>query len=450
MLPVVALVGRPNVGKSTLFNRLIKSQRALVANFPGLTRDRIYGEGCIDERSFIVIDTGGIEPEQATNVFTRQVELALQEAHLILFITDARAGLTPADSRLAKQLRKLSKPMMLVVNKIDNLDSDAVIADFYELGFTDVLAIAAAHGRGLQTLSTQLIKQLPTVAADQHTDATEVDQFDGIKIAVIGRPNVGKSTLVNRLLGEERMVVLDLPGTTRDSVYIPCDYRGDRFTLIDTAGVRRRQRVQQTVEKFSIVKTLQAIDDANVVICVLDATENVTEQDLRLLGFALESGRALVIAVNKWDGLSTDQRSFIRKELDRRLRFVNYATYQFISALHGSGVGDLFGLAKAAYRSATKSLSTPQLTKLLQQAVQQHAPPVVKGHRIKLRYAHVGGYNPPIIVIHGTQTNALPGSYHRYLANFFREKLRLTGTPIQLQLRNSDNPYAGDNKRRKR
>lgn len=447
MLPVIALVGRPNVGKSTLFNRLTKSHRALVANFPGLTRDRIYGEGRIDDRAFIVIDTGGIEPNQTDDVFTHQAELALQEADIILFMTDARAGVTPADSTLLKKLRKLTKPILLIVNKIDGLDPAVAINDFYQLGLPTVIAIAAAHGRGLQHLSKQLLDQLPS--SSSCNEATQPTQTDGIKIAVIGRPNVGKSTLVNRLLGEERMVVLDLPGTTRDSVYIPCEYLGERFTLIDTAGVRRRQRVQQTVEKFSVVKTLQAIDDANVVISVLDATENVTEQDLRLLGFALESGRALVIAVNKWDGLTSDQRAFIRKELDRRLRFVDYATYHFISALHGTGVGDLFGLVKKAYHAATKPLSTPQLTQLLQLAVQQHAPPIVKGHRIKLRYAHVGGYNPPIIVIHGTQTNALPGSYQRYLANFFRDKLKLAGTPIQLQLRNSDNPYTAPTKRRK-
>ncbi|MCD6056418.1 MAG: der [Gammaproteobacteria bacterium] len=444
MLPVVALVGRPNVGKSTLFNCLTQSRQALVADFPGLTRDRIYGESFIDDKRYILIDTGGIEenPFQTDNPMAHQAKLALEEADLILFITDARAGLLSADLTLAQHLRKLKKPVLCVVNKIDGLDETTAMSDFYRLGFSDLLPIAASHHRGIKTLITQLGAQLPFQEAVSE-EIPDGDTEKSIKIAIVGRPNVGKSTLVNRLLGEERVVVLNSPGTTRDSIYIPCQYRNDAFTLIDTAGVRQRHRVTETVEKFSIIKTLQAIEDANVVICVLDATENITEQDLRLLGFILESGRALVIAVNKWDGLTSDQRRLIHQEIDRRLPFVSYAKIHLISALHGTGVGDLLAFAKDAYRSAMKSVPTHKLSALLKEAVTQHQPPIVKVHRIKLRYAHMGGHNPPIIVIHGTQTQHLPGSYQTYLANFFRKHLKLIGTPIRFQFRNSENPFAG-------
>ena len=424
MLPVIALVGRPNVGKSTLFNCLTQSRQALVADYAGLTRDRIYGQASIEDKDSIIIDTGGIEQTLASdNPLAHQTRLALEEADLIVLMLDAKAGLLPADIALAKHLRKLAKPVVCIVNKIDGLDSASVTNEFYQLGLPDLIPMAAIQGRGVNQLTKKLAALLPESAAN--IPAEPVTQNEGIKIAIVGRPNVGKSTLVNCMLGEDRVVVLDLPGTTRDSVYIPCTYQDGAFTLIDTAGVRRGKHIRSAIEKFSIVKTLQAVNDANVVIYVLDATEKITEQDLRLLGFVLESGRALVIAVNKWDGLSSAQRTFMRKELDRRLQFVRYATYHFISALHGSGVGDLFTLVKEAYLSATKPVTTPQINTLLQKAVIQHPPPLSKGHRIKLRYAHVGGYNPPIIVIHGTQTHALPGSYRRYLENFFRQKLKL-------------------------
>lgn len=441
MLPVIALVGRPNVGKSTLFNSLTKSRQALVADYAGLTRDRIYGQAHIADKPSIVIDTGGIERTLASdNPLTHQTRLALEEADVILFMLDAKAGLLPADMALAQHLRKLAKPVLCVVNKIDGLDAASLTSEFYQLGLPDLIPMAAIQNRGVHQLAQKLASLLPKSVDDLPTEPV-ADRL-GIRIAIVGRPNVGKSTLVNCMLGEDRVVVLDLPGTTRDSVYIPCRYQNDDFTLIDTAGVRRGKHIRSAIEKFSIVKTLQAVDDANVVIYVLDATEKITEQDLRLLGFVLESGRALVIAVNKWDGLSAEQRSFMRKELDRRLQFVRYATYHFISALHGSGVGDLFTLVKEAYLSATKPVSTPQINALLQKAVTQHPPPLSKGHRIKLRYAHIGGYNPPIIVIHGSQTHALPGSYRRYLENFFRQKLKLNGTPIRLHCHNSDNPFA--------
>lgn len=437
MLPVIALVGRPNVGKSTLFNRLTKTRDAIVANVPGLTRDRQYGEGRLGSQPYIVVDTGGIgeQTEHIDNAMTQQAELAIQEASAILFLVDARVGMTPADELIAHQLRQTAKPVIIVLNKIDGVNSDIAQAEFYALGMGEPMPIAAAHGRGVM----QLIEHVIT-----HVDSPDIvddTQDDSLHLAIVGRPNVGKSTLVNRLLGEERVVVFDQPGTTRDSIYIELERRDQHYTLIDTAGVRRRARVNESVEKFSVIKTLQSIKEANVVLLLLDAREGITEQDLHLLGFILDAGKALVIAVNKWDGLSSDDREEVKRELHRRLTFIDFASIHFISALHGSGVGDLFPDIDLAFSSAMRELPTPVLTGILQDAVTAHTPPLVRGRRIKLRYAHAGGKNPPIIVIHGNQTASVPDAYKRYLMNAFRRTLKLKGTPVRIEFKSGDNPY---------
>jgi GTP-binding protein len=440
MLPSIAIVGRPNVGKSTLFNYLTRSRDALVANEPGVTRDRQYGEGVFAERRFIVIDTGGLEDteNEIHQEISQQTSAALEEAQIIFWVTDARAGLTVIDQQIAEKLRGLPKPIYLLVNKSDGLDKDIACAEFYATGIPHIFAITATQGRGITTL---LETALPA-ASEQETLS---DLESGTKVAIVGRPNAGKSTLVNRILGEERVVVFDAPGTTRDSIFIPFERRGKKYTFIDTAGVRRRRSIennpQHSVEKFSVIKTLQAITEANVVVFVVDAREGLSDQDLHLLGYILDAGRALVIAVNKWDGLAADKKAWVEKELDRRLVFVRYARVHFISALHGTNVGHLFTSIDEAYRSATRKLATPKLTEVLERAVHEHQPPAVIGRRIKLRYAHQGGSNPPIIVIHGNQTQALPSSYHRYLANYFRETLSLKGTPIRIELKSGDNPY---------
>ena len=437
MLPVIAIVGRPNVGKSTLFNRLTKSRDALVANMPGLTRDRQYGQGKVGDKAYIVIDTGGISGDEVgiDAHMARQSKLAMEEADSILFLFDAREGLNPIEQNLAGILRQQNKPIYIVVNKTDGLDETVVLADFYALGLGEPLAIAAEHGRGIPYLMQQVCQDLP----DNLTLDKESPQ--SIKIAIIGRPNVGKSTLINRMLGEDRVVVYDQPGTTRDSIFLPLERHGQHYTLVDTAGVRRRKRVQDAVEKFSIIKALQAIAQANVVINVLDAQEGITDQDLHLIGFALDAGRSLVIAINKWDGLQQEAKQQIKEEIERRLLFVNFARLYFISALHGTGVGNLYEAVGEAYNSATQTLSTAQLTETLQQATTKSPPSLVRGRRIKLRYAHSGGRNPPVIVIHGNQTGAVPTHYKRYLVNFFRQSFNLVGTPIRLEFKSSDNPY---------
>jgi len=444
MLPVIAIVGRPNVGKSTLFNCLTKTRDALVANQRGLTRDRQYGRGEFEEHPFIVIDTGGIAEDegQFDALVSKQVNCAIDESDIILFMVDARDGVTPADEEIANKLRKeIKKPVFLVVNKIDGLDAAVASAEFFSLGFGDPISIAASHQRGIKELLQKIFVETRFLASQ--SDMTEqtvetrliASQSTSCKVAIIGRPNVGKSTLVNRILGEERVIVFDQPGTTRDSIYIPFERRGQHYTIIDTAGVRRRGKVFETIEKFSIVKTLKAIEDANVVLFLIDGQQEVAEQDLKLLGLVLESGKSLVIAVNKWDGLSDYEKERIKQELDRRLVFVSYAKIHFISALHGTGVGNLFKSIDQVYKSATKKLSTPLLTRILEKAVEMHQPPLVGGRRIKLRYAHAGGKNPPIIVIHGTRVSSLPASYKKYLENVFRETLHLVGTPIRIQLR---------------
>jgi GTP-binding protein len=441
VLPVIALVGRPNVGKSTLFNRLTRSRDALVADQPGLTRDRKYGIGKLGDRPYLVVDTGGLsgEGEGVDVLMEQQVAAAIEEADHVFFLVDAKAGCSGSDEEIAERLRRTGKPVTPVVNKSENLEQEMAEAEFHHLGLGAPVAIAAVHGRGVKTLINGVLGSFP----EEAEEGAESDQEKGIQIAVVGRPNVGKSTLVNRLLGEERVVAFDKPGTTRDSIFISFTHDGHPYTLIDTAGVRRRARVKEAVEKFSVIKTLQAIEQANVVLLILDAQQEISEQDASLAGHILESGRALVVAINKWDGLEPDQRDWIKEELDRRLPFLDFAEKRFISALHGSGVGDLYSAVDKAYTNAMRKMATPELTRILEMAVQEHQPPLVRGRRIKLRYAHQGGLNPPIVVIHGNQTDAVPDPYKRYLANRFRKVLNLDGTPIRLEFRSGENPYQG-------
>jgi GTP-binding protein len=440
MIPVIALVGRPNVGKSTLFNQLTRSRDALVANFPGLTRDRKYGEARVGNRPFVVIDTGGIsgDEEGIDSRMAGQSLAAVEEADAVLLMVDAREGLNPSDQALVQHLRQRNKSFHLVINKIDGLNEDLATGDFYALGVESMFSIAASHGRGVRAMIDSVL-----AAFGDSEEAPEHTGFpDSIRVAVVGRPNVGKSTLVNRLLGEERVVVFDQPGTTRDSIYIDYERNDQNYTLIDTAGVRRRKNVSETVEKFSIVKTLKAVSDAHVVILVMDAREGIVDQDLHLLGHCIEAGRGLVLAVNKWDGIEPDRRDWIKRELGRRLQFADYAETHLISALHGTGVGHLYRSINAAYQSATRKLNTNTLTRILEGAVLDHAPPMVDGRRIKLRYAHAGGQNPPLIVIHGNQTAKVPNSYRRYLEKVFRRELDLVGTPVRIEFRTGDNPFA--------
>ena len=438
MMPVIALVGRPNVGKSTLFNRLTRSRDALVADFAGLTRDRKYGEGNAAELNFIVIDTGGITGnEEGLDLrMSEQSLLAIEEADITLLLVDAREGLLPDDHQLVEYLRKKSRPYFLVVNKTDGLDPDVALADFHQLGCENIFAIAASHGRGVNKMIEEVLAPFP----EQQDDA-DIAESSGVKIAVAGRPNVGKSTLVNRILGEERVVVYDHPGTTRDSIYIPYERRGKSYTLIDTAGIRKKGKTNEAVEKFSVVKSLQAIRDANVVVLLLDAREGIVEQDLHLLGYVLDSGRALVIALNKWDGMDDYAKDQVRKAIQRRLVFIDFAKIHFISALHGTAVGELYASIDKAYASASLKLNTNKLTLLLERITESHAPPIINGRRIKLRYAHPGGNNPPIIVIHGKQTDKVPAHYVRFLEKSFRKFLKMEGTPIRIELVSDDNPF---------
>ena len=444
MLPVIALVGRPNVGKSTLFNRLTKSRDALVADLPGLTRDRKYGEGQLGEdQNYIVIDTGGITgDEQGIDYeMAKQSLQAIDEADIVLFLVDGRAGLNPADEVIANYLRKTSKPCHLVVNKTDGLNPDVVIGDFFSIGLGHPLAIAAAHGRGVTSLIEYVLEELPDLTEESLEVMAQVQK--GIKIAVVGRPNVGKSTLVNRLLGEERVVVFDKAGTTRDSVYIPYERDGRNYTLIDTAGIRRRKSIREAVEKFSIVKTLQAVKDAHVVVMVIDARDGITEQDMHMLSFVIDTGRSLVIALNKWDGMTAEEKGEVKEQIERKLEFADFARMHFISALHGSGVGNMYDSVEEAYDCAMAKWSTSKLTRLLEDIVADHQPPAINNRRIKLRYAHQGGSNPPVIVIHGNQTKSLPGSYKRYLENKFIKVLAIKGTPIRFEFKSSENPFEG-------
>ncbi|HET7779067.1 MAG TPA: ribosome biogenesis GTPase Der [Rudaea sp.] len=443
MLPVVALVGRPNVGKSTLFNVLTRTRDALVANLPGLTRDRHYGICHLGEREFVVVDTGGLTDadEGIAALTTRQAMLAVEEADLVLLIVDAREGLLPHDRSVLDALRRLSKPMRLVVNKIDGVDEYTALADFAALGVADPLPVSSAHGRGVPALLEAVQQGLPAIDPDAQVAENSAD--DGIRVAIVGRPNVGKSTLVNRLLGEERVIVSEVAGTTRDSIRVRLERDGKRYTLIDTAGVRRRARVEEAVEKFSVIKTLQSISAANVAVLLLDAHEGVSEQDATVIGHVLNSGRALVIAVNKWDNLTTYEREQCVASLSRKLDFVTFSKPVFISALHGSGLAELMRSIGRAHASATRQFTSSELTRALELAYKSYQPPLVRGHAVKLRYAHPGGSNPPTIVIHGSRTKDIAEGYRRYLENFMRKHFRLEGTPIRIEFRDGENPYAG-------
>jgi GTP-binding protein len=513
---VVALVGRPNVGKSTLFNRLTKTRDALVADFPGLTRDRKYGRAMYNDYEYILIDTGGIDGSEE-GIETRMAEQSLQaidEADLVFFLVDARNGLTSGDYMIADYIRRHQKKTVLVANKIDGLDSDVATAELYALGISNIYPISATHGRGLSSLLDEVLApvlsdgeehELPqpgpfddpeaikwekgfdfldnvpmdkeaggfdwhawklrhqkkddagdtegesgTEKAESGEKKPENDEeHDGsfsdlpIKFAIVGRPNVGKSTLTNRMLGEERVIVYDMPGTTRDSIYIPLKKEDQEYIVIDTAGVRKRKKVNEAVEKFSVVKTLQAIEDSNVTILVIDANAGVTDQDLSLLSFIIQSGRSLVIAVNKWDGLDKEVKEKVKQDLELRLGFVDFAEIHFISALHGTGVGHLFESILSAYKSATTRVSTSKLNRILTMATQELQPPLSNGRRVKLKYAHAGGYNPPRIIIHGNKTGDLTDAYKRYLNNYYRKSLHIIGTPISLEFHDSENPFEG-------
>jgi GTP-binding protein len=444
MLPVVALVGRPNVGKSTLFNVLTSTRDAIVADVPGLTRDRQYGFGRVGPVPYVVIDTGGLveNPSGIEAQMRAQTERAVAEADYLVLLADARAGLSPQDHFVVRELRRSGKPVTLALNKAEGLDSDVVSADFHALGLGEPLTISASHGQGCETLMEHVLAGL-----EPQRDAD--DEPDAIRIAVIGRPNVGKSTLVNRLLGEERVIADAEPGTTRDSILVPFERDGRSFVLIDTAGVRRRSKVEDVVERASVAKTLQAIDEAHVVILVLDAHDTVAEQDASVLGIALQRGRALIIAVNKWDGIPQEQREDIRRQLSLKLDFVPFAPLHFISARHGTGVGELVQSTVRAFEAAMRTMPTRELTRTLEHALTVHQPPLVRGRRIKLRYAHQGGRNPPRIVIHGNQTASVPDAYTRYLGNVFRKTFDLFATPVFIEYRTDSNPYRREHARPK-
>jgi GTP-binding protein len=442
VLPVLALIGRPNVGKSTLFNALTGTRDALVADLPGLTRDRQYGIVRRGAVPCIVVDTGGLveRPGELEGLMVEQTERAIAEADRLVVLVDGRAGLTPQDQFVAQLARRSGKPTVLAVNKLEGFDEDLALADFHQLALGTPHAIAAAHDAGVVEL---LDAALAGIQADDEVPL----ETTGIKVAIIGRPNVGKSTLINRWVGEERLIAYDQPGTTRDAVTVPFERDGVRYTLIDTAGVRRRARIEAALERFSVIKTLQAIESAHVVVAVLDAHEEVAEQDASLLGTALEEGRALVIAVNKWDHIPLEQRDLIRGQLEVRLRFADFAPLHFISARHGTGVGELLASVREVYAAAMRDMPTPELTRVLEAAIESHQPPLVSGRRIKLRYAHQGGKNPPVIVVHGNQTEHVPDAYRRYLQNVFRKAFHLVGTPVRLAFRGDENPYAGKRNR---
>ena len=443
MKPTLALVGRPNVGKSTLFNRLTKSRDALVADIPGLTRDRHYGHGKLGDKPYLVVDTGGFEPDAKEGIMhemARQTEQAIAEADAVVLVVDGRLGIAPHDKEIATKLRRIGRPVFVAVNKTEGMDKGVVAADFYELGLGDPFAVSATHGDGVRALVEAALEAFPEEVESEPTAGVP-------RVAIVGRPNVGKSTLVNALLGEERVIAFDMPGTTRDAIEVDFERNGKKYKLIDTAGLRKRGKVFETIEKFSVVKTLQSIEEANVVVLMLDAQQDVSEQDAHIAGFVLESGRSVVVAINKWDGLDAYRREQVKQDFQRKLQFLGFANSHLISALKGQGLEAMMRSIDRAYTAAFAKLPTPKLTRLIQDAVAQQAPPRSGLVRPKLRYAHQGGQNPPLVVIHGTALNAIPASYRRYLEHIVREAFKLQGTPLRIQFNVGDNPYVDKEER---
>ena len=438
MKPTIVIVGRPNVGKSTLFNRLTRTRDALVADIPGLTRDRHYGHGKLGTKPYLVVDTGGFEPLAKDGIMhemARQTEQAIAEADAVIFLVDGRTGVTALDKEIANKLRKIERPVIVAVNKAEGMDRGVVVADFHELGLGDPVAISATHGEGVRHLVEHVLEDWPEAEETESPDSA-------LRVAIVGRPNVGKSTMINALLGEERVIAFDQPGTTRDAIHIDFERGGKPYTLIDTAGLRRKGKVFEGIEKFSVIKTLQAIEDAQVVILVLDARQDISDQDAHIAGFILESGRALVVAVNKWDGLDAYRRERIKEALEAKLKFLEFASFHYVSALKGQGLATVFRSVDAAYKAATATLTTPRLTRALIEAVSRQSPPRSGLFRPKLRYAHQGGRNPPLIVIHGNALDKIPDAYRRYLEHSFREVFRLQGTPLRIQFNTSENPFS--------
>ncbi len=443
MKPVIALVGRPNVGKSTLFNRLTGSRDAIVADFAGLTRDRHYGNGRLGRREFIVIDTGGFEPDAADGIYremAKQTRQAVAESDVVVFVVDARAGLSAQDHEIAQYLRRLGKPTVLVANKAEGMVQGMQLVEFFELGLGEVLPVSGAHGQGVRAMLETALERIPGLPPEDEDDDRSAET-GVIRLAVAGRPNVGKSTLINAWLGEERLVAFDLPGTTRDAISVPFERSGQKFELIDTAGIRRKGKVFEAIEKFSVVKTLQAIENAHVVLLLLDATQGVTDQDAHIAGYILESGRAVVLAINKWDAVDAYQRTQIERQVETRLAFLKFAPLHLISATKRQGLGPVWKSIAQVYAAAMRKMPTPVLTRLLQESVAFQAPTRSGMFRPKMRYAHQGGMNPPVIVIHGNSLEHVPDAYRRFLEGRFRKAFDLVGTPLRIEFKTSSNPF---------
>ncbi|HEY3180864.1 MAG TPA: ribosome biogenesis GTPase Der [Casimicrobiaceae bacterium] len=450
MLPTIVLVGRPNVGKSTLFNRLTKTRNALVADYPGLTRDRHYGRGRAGDREYIVVDTGGFEPVATSGIYfemAKQAQAAIAESDVVVFIVDARSGLTPQDSAIAQLLRRSGRPIVVAVNKAEGLVPERAVADFHELALGEPLPVSAAHGENVRAMIETALERIPVTGTPRDVRSA-AGMESRIKVAIVGRPNVGKSTLANALVGEERLVTFDEPGTTRDAIYVDFDRDDRHYTLIDTAGVRRRGKIFESIEKFSVIKTLQAIEDANVVILLFDAQDGISEQDAHLAGHVLEAGRAVVVGVNKWDGLAQEQRDAVKRDFERKLAFLSFAQHHFISAKEGRGVEAMVESVDRSYAAAMAKLSTPRLTRALQSAVERQQPPRAGLVRPKMRYAHQGGMNPPLVIVHGSALKHVPDAYRRYLERFFADAFQLRGTPLRIQFKTGVNPYADSTARR--